>query len=634
MQALRNERSKAGLGVTDRGTTVRAGQSAGSTVPPPRPNIAWRVGVTGKRVLSNGAITPLRAGVISVLTLVREEVTRHAQSPDATSACKTGRPPVFRLLSPLAEGADRLVAEVALPLGYVLEAPLPFAQADYESDFRATVPAFRDLLGRAAHKLELDGARGDDEDPSYEAVGHYVVHNADLLIAIWDGRPAEGRGGTADIVNLAVRAGVPVWWLPSDGTDPPRLLRTPFDLREPHRAPAGEAAAQALRELLHRAVLPPPPPPPRAHTVLAHSVHALCNLFGHCPVPLHDYLREDGRAPARPWRTYVHFMDWLASRPPGPSPTMLAPEGAIESYWHDLFVPADKLSQDYGDRYRSSYLLVFALAFAAVICAVVGLAFHTVAFFTTLIELVILGTIGGLVVGNHVLRWHERWIAYRLLSELCRKQQALAPLGWSLPNWEVDRLATDAVLEPHETALPRDAWVAWYFTAARRAAPLPEGAFTEPVLRRASDVARSLLEEQDAYHASRRLRSTRAARRLGNLGDWFFVLTLLAVAIKLTMLWDSSAWVGPLGVICALLPAAAAAFVGIRAYAEFELLAHQSARMQAAMQAALAEFQLLPLDRPLASQELGAELYAVALSMLQDITGWAQLFRMKTVETG
>jgi hypothetical protein len=53
----------------------------------------------------------------------------------------------------------------------VLEAPLPFTQADYESDFRGTVPAFRELLGRAAHKLELDGARRDDEDPSYEAVG-------------------------------------------------------------------------------------------------------------------------------------------------------------------------------------------------------------------------------------------------------------------------------------------------------------------------------------------------------------------------------------------------------------------------------------------------------------------------------
>jgi hypothetical protein len=624
--------------MTDRPPIAPTGPPAGGGASPQRPAIAWRVGVTGKRVLSDGAIAPLRDRIVRVLTLLREEVTRHAQSPDIASVCDTARAPVFRVLSPLAEGADRLVAETALPLGYVLEAPFPFAQADYESDFRATVPAFRDLLGHAAHQLALDGARGSDEDPSYEAVGNYVVHNADLLIAIWDGRPAEGRGGTGDVVRLAIRAGVPVWWLPSDGTDPPRLLRTAFELRELHTAPAGEVAAQALRELLHRAVLPPPPPPPHAHSLLARCVHDVCRQFGHRPVPLHDYLSETFHAGAWPWRTYVWFMGWIAPGPMGPSPAMLPPQGAVETYWHDLFAPADRLSQDYGDRYRSSYLLIFALAFAAVICAVISLASHAaafpVAFPATLLELLILGVIGGLVVGNHVQRWHERWIAYRLLSELCRKQQALAPLGWSLPNWEVDRLAADAILEPQEARLPRDAWVAWYFTTARRAAPLPEGGLTEPVLRRARDVGRSLLEEQEAYHELRRLRSARAARRLGNLGDWAFVLALVAVSIKLTMLTDGSPLAGLFGVIAALLPAASAGFIGIRAYAEFELLAHQSARMQAAMRAALAELQVLPLDRALASQELGAELYAVALSMLQDVTGWAQLFRMKTVETG
>lgn len=601
---------------------------------PPRPDIAWRVGVTGKRVLAEAAVAPLRAGAVRVLTLLRDEVTRHAQTGHAAAVCNTARPPAFRLLSPLAEGADRLVAEAAVLLGYGLEAPLPFTQADYESDFPATVAAFRALLAQATHKLELDGGRGDDENPSYEAVGRYVVRNADLLIAIWDGRPATGRGGTGDIVRFAIRAGVPVWWLPSGGIDPPRLLRTPLDLREPQRAPAGEAAEQALRDLLRRAVLPPPAPPPHAHGALGPCVHAVCRLFRHQPAPLHDYLREDGRAPAKIWRTYACFMDWIAPRPPGPNVSMLAPEGAIETYWHDLYTPADRLSQAYGDCYRSSYLLIFALAFIAVICAVVGLACQAAAGPATGLELLVLLAIGGLVVANHFLRWHERWIAYRLLSELCRKQQALAPLGWSLPNWEVDRLATDGVLEPRGAAVPRDAWVAWYFTAARRAAPLPEGAFTEPALRHARELGRSLLTEQDAYHRLRRIRSTQAARRLGNLGDWFFIFTLLAVAIKLTMLGAGGVYAELLGVICALLPAASAGFVGIRAYAEFELLAHQSARMQAAMQVALGELETLPLDRPLASQEHGAELYAVALSMLQDITGWAQLFRIKTVEAG
>jgi hypothetical protein len=605
------------------------------------------VGTTGSRVLAAGAQAGLQQQVRAVLGDVARILralageARDIYAPDAQGVIV----PQLRMLSPLAEGADRLVAQAALSLGYALEAPLPFAQADYEADFPATTAAFRALLGQATHRLELDGGRGDDEDRSYEAVGRHLVRNADLLLAVWDGHPAKGRGGTGDIVRSAIRAGIPVWWLPSNGIDPPRLLRTPLELREPGQAPAGEAATQALGDLLRRAVLPPRPAAPHAHTVIGRLVQACCRLLRHETTPLRDYLREDGHRPAKIWRAYTCFMDWIApcpsGGPPGDGAAKLAPEGTIETYWHALHTPADTLSQAYGDRYRSSYILIFALAFLAVICAVLALAFAAVALPATLLELLILAAIGALVTGNHALRWHERWISYRLLSELCRKQRALGPIGWSLPNWEVERLAADGAPDPYEAApevtLARDAWVAWYFTASRRAAPLPEGAVTDASLRRAREVGRGLMAEQDAYHRTRRIRSTTAARRLGNLGEWFFIATLVGVAVKLTLLMCArghNTTAQLLGPLCALLPAASAAFVGIRAYAEFELLAHQSARMQATMRAAMADLETLHLDRPLASYELGAALYAVAISMLQDIAGWAQLFRMKTVEMG
>lgn len=591
------------------------------------PAVAWRVGVTGSRVLSPEALAPLRGHIHHVLSLICDEVSHYSLTTQA---------PTFRLLSPLAEGADRLVAETALPLGYVLESPLPFTQTDYETDFPATAPEFRALLAQAAHKLELDGGRGDDENRSYESVGRHVVRNSDLLIAIWNGRPAQGRGGTGDIVRFAIRSGVPVWWLPSNGTEPPRLLRTPRELREPHRAPVADTAERAVRELLRRAILPPWEPPPHPHTVIGRIVQSCLRLFRQRTSPLNDYLHESAAPPAGIWRTYARFMNWITSHPPCATTAMLPPQGSIETYWHNLYTPADTLSQAYGDRYRSSYLIIFALAFIAVICAVFGLAFHPVAMPFTWIEMLVLAMIAGLVVGNHVLRWHDRWISYRLLSELCRKQQVLAPLGWSLPNWEVDRLATSDATDPHATAAQRDAWIAWYFTAARRAAPLPSGALATATLQRARDVGRALMQEQNSYHAMRRFRSNEAARRLGNLGDWFFILTLIGVAAKLALLGTDAErmTISLVGILCALLPAASAGFVGIRAYAEFELLAHQSARMQAAMQAALAELDTLQLDRPLASQDLGAEFYEVATSMLQDISGWAQLFRLKVVETG
>jgi hypothetical protein len=42
----------------------------------------------------------------------------------------------------------------------------------------------------------------------------------------------------------------------------------------------------------------------------------------------------------------------------------------------------------------------------------------------------------------------------------------------------------------------------------------------------------------------------------------------------------------------------------------------------------------LDLVRPLASQELAAEVFDVSSEMLQEVNGWADLFRIKIVEPG
>src|SRR5438067_7071308 len=57
----------------------------------------------------------------------------------------------FELLSPLADGADRIAAEVALRAGLRIVVPLPMAQAEYERDFTTnSVNEFRRLLATAA----------------------------------------------------------------------------------------------------------------------------------------------------------------------------------------------------------------------------------------------------------------------------------------------------------------------------------------------------------------------------------------------------------------------------------------------------------------------------------------------------
>ena len=188
----------------------------------------------------------------------------------------------------------------------------------------------------------------------------------------------------------------------------------------------------------------------------------------------------------------------------------------------------------------------------------------------------------------------------------------------------------------HGPLPPRDVWVAWYFTAVLRAAPLPHGRFSAATLARAHELGLSLIDEQAEYHRVRHLRSHDAGHRLGRLGEAFFLTMVLAVAAKLWLLLANDAHdaAASLGLAGGILPAPSAAFVGIRAYAEFELLMHQSARMRRVMAAARTELEFVDFARPLASQELGGLLDGVAISMMQDVQGWVQLFRVKALEAG
>jgi hypothetical protein len=154
------------------------------------------VGVTGHRLLADS-----------------ERVARRVERE--LDALSDGRP--IEVWTALAEGADRLVAERALHRpGTALVAVLPLGADDYATDFPATVEEFDRLLG-AASRIEVCGPddRGSRES-AYERAGMKIVESCDVLIALWDGGPSGGRGGTAEIVAAARRAGVPTVVVPVD----------------------------------------------------------------------------------------------------------------------------------------------------------------------------------------------------------------------------------------------------------------------------------------------------------------------------------------------------------------------------------------------------------------------------------
>ncbi|WP_291577065.1 hypothetical protein, partial [Bradyrhizobium sp.] len=249
------------------------------------------------------------------------------------------------------------------------------------------------------------------------------------------------------------------------------------------------------------------------------------------------------------------------------------------------------------------------------------------------------GGIAALVLANHLHRWHEKWISYRLLAELCRKQGVLSAIGRSLPVSEVVRMSLDSIEdkegEEEMKKFPREAWVAWYFTVAVRAAPFLVGSLSAANTG-ALRIARALTDDQTGYHLERRDRNRAAGRSIGLIGETFFLLAVAAVGSKLFFLltgkmMDAIEWSVTLG---ACLSAASGAFVGIRAYSEFPLLVQQSTHMLRVMKDTRTQLDAVELDQPLASRDLGRIMQELAVSMMQDVGGWMQLFRIKALEAG
>ena len=172
-----------------------------------------RIGITGHRKIPNVDTTS------ALINHALETKVGEMFSPGTRAT-----PIAFTIISPLAEGADRLLACIALTYpNSRLEVPLPLTLDDYLEDFQtpASREEFRDLLALCPHPLYLRSKRIADESQNpdersalraaaYEAVGHYVVDNCDLLFALWDGGASRGRGGTAEIVAYALKQRRPV----------------------------------------------------------------------------------------------------------------------------------------------------------------------------------------------------------------------------------------------------------------------------------------------------------------------------------------------------------------------------------------------------------------------------------------
>ena len=172
-----------------------------------------RIGVTGHRTLLN---TDSLAAAIEEILDVRY---LGAFTPESRKSIEnaTSPPVVFTIISPLAEGADRLVASIVLKHNGYLEALLPMPREEYEKDFSTleSRDEFADLLARAHWEeiTECDAVVGEAcfRQKAYRRVGEEIVDRCDILLALWDEKEPQSECGTGAIVALALEKKKPVF---------------------------------------------------------------------------------------------------------------------------------------------------------------------------------------------------------------------------------------------------------------------------------------------------------------------------------------------------------------------------------------------------------------------------------------
>lgn len=119
-------------------------------------------------------------------------------------------------LCSLAVGADQIFAHVLLASGGRLHAVIPCQGYAGTFDDEAARQEFERLLSAAHEVTELPFSEPSEE--AFMAAGRMVADQCDLLLAVWDGQPAAGLGGTGDIVSHATDRGKAVGILWPEGS--------------------------------------------------------------------------------------------------------------------------------------------------------------------------------------------------------------------------------------------------------------------------------------------------------------------------------------------------------------------------------------------------------------------------------
>ncbi|MCJ8191910.1 hypothetical protein [Sphingomicrobium aestuariivivum] len=537
-----------------------------------RPRLALRFGITGHRPprLDPALNASIHADIARIF---RRSTAALAELHEAHASMFDPRPAKVKLVSSLAEGADVIAAEAALDTGVSLSACLPMPQERYARDFEpAEWQRTLRLIEQSDNVLTLSSH--DKDEVGYEAAGRIVLAQCDILIAVWDGESAAGRGGTTQIVAEAIARHLPVIHVHARGEAPPQLMWSGLHEAIPDR-PSLDGVQRAS-----------------AFDSLASLVEALCapptnERDAEC---LRAFLEEKVASPrsyswplllsltgARPWRRFS-----VRAASPEDSARWFAPlthpfagHGSFGTQLNERLLPrfarADSRAGIFALRFRSSFVSNFAMAGLAVFLALLGLLVPEAKKLLIAIELLVILLIIANTRGARKVDLHRRWLEHRHLAERLRLLALSAPLG---------RLG----LRDVEDGTTHPNWVAWYARATARELGLVRAHVDAAYLEKLRRSMQRMIDEQERYHRGNASAMHQSNHVLHKAGDLLFAGTVVACAAYLALAFTIGTNRDILGLglaglvtfVTALFPALAAAFYGIRMQGDFAAAAERS----------------------------------------------------------
>jgi hypothetical protein len=599
---------------------------------PPKPVLALTIGITGHRLHRHpaaGGATPasgpsldeakVRAAIDGVLAVIERVV---AEAGNEFRDWFAADRPAIALVSSLAEGSDRIAAKAALARSMPLDVVLPCRQARYEVSFSddGSRQEFKALLDAARATLVLPlpdhGTEEDSLAAAYENAGLTVLAQSDILIAVWDGLPALGRGGTAEIVDEAARQGTPIVVIDPGGAKPHLRWNgdQPFVVPVRHAADLAEISLDTGIAAIVRGLIHPPE--------LTHETDGMRMFF------------ESGAAGAGIQHFGWKLLRWTvgldrkkrpgatpARHAPSPAETEIHPSSAsnraAEARFGAATSAASRVANDFAHAFRSAFVVNFLLGATAVLFVSLSIVLKTFAMDGSTLrwwhgwlvvgELVCVATVVIYVFIASRQQWHRRWFEAREVTERLRVAQPF----WRLGVW------------PHNLAFHQPAWTGWYMRAILREMPVYSRDLSAS-LRDAKAVLWNMIDDQIDYHRRTMAEMKHLDHCLEIVGMVCLVVTVTVAVVFFIggiFLFDWELSNRDEAVITALavfLPALATAAYGIRLIGDFEDSVHRSGHTLALLEA---------LDRNLEKSvdnlpELRTCARLAADAMLADVESW------------